>query len=358
MSDDKIDSIAAVVVGGGPAGLMAAEALAEAGAASRSVRRHALGRAQVPARRQGRPEPHARRAAAGIHRNATARGRRRWRAGCESLSPTALRDWAAGLGIETFVGSSGRVFPQDLKAAPLLRAWLHRLRERGVVFHMRHRWLGWSRRPVRCASRHLAANGPSPRRRDRAGAGRRQLARAWAPTAPGCPGSPTRGVDCGAAAARQLRFRRRPGARICASASPASRSSRWRLRFDGRFERQGEFVLTDYGIEGSLVYAASGLLRDAIERDGRATLTLDLLPAFDAGACGARSRAPARLAQPVHAPEEPARPGRREGGAAARVAAARGAGRPVAAGRRDQGPAADRSRRRGRSTKRSAAPAA
>ncbi len=61
-----------------------------------------------------------------------------------SFTPTDLRDWAQGLGIETFVGTSGRVFPTDMKAAPLLRAWLHRLRQAGVRFHMRHRWQGWT----------------------------------------------------------------------------------------------------------------------------------------------------------------------------------------------------------------------
>ena len=60
-----------------------------------------------------------------------------------AFPPQALRDWIHGLGVETFVGTSGRVFPKEMKAAPLLRAWLHRLREQGVCFHMRHRWLGW-----------------------------------------------------------------------------------------------------------------------------------------------------------------------------------------------------------------------
>ncbi len=61
----------------------------------------------------------------------------------DEFGPEALRDWARQLGVETFVGTSGRVFPADMKAAPLLRAWLHRLRQAGVTFHMRHRWLGW-----------------------------------------------------------------------------------------------------------------------------------------------------------------------------------------------------------------------
>ena len=71
------------------------------------------------------------------------------------FGPQQLRDWAAGLGIETFVGSSGRVFPRDMKAAPLLRAWLQRLRAQGVSFHMRHRWVGWDERR-RAALRHAA----------------------------------------------------------------------------------------------------------------------------------------------------------------------------------------------------------
>ncbi|HEX5802772.1 MAG TPA: NAD(P)/FAD-dependent oxidoreductase, partial [Azospira sp.] len=64
----------------------------------------------------------------------------------DAFGPVALRDWIHGLGIDTFVGSSGRVFPADMKAAPLLRAWLHRLRNAGVRFHPRHRWLGWNER--------------------------------------------------------------------------------------------------------------------------------------------------------------------------------------------------------------------
>ena len=196
----------------------------------------------------------------------------------DELSPQALRDWAAALGIDSFVGSSGRVFPHDLKAAPLLRAWLHRLRARGVVFHMRHRWLGWDavgalrfNAPqgevlVPAQSTVLALGGASWQRLGSDGA--------WVPwlREQGVDVAPLRPANCGFEIAWSEHLRQRfAGAPI----KPV------RLRFEG-FDRQGEFVLSAYGIEGSLVYAASAWLRDAIERDGQATLTLDLLPAFDA----------------------------------------------------------------------------
>ena len=188
-----------------------------------------------------------------------------------------MREWAAGLGILTFVGSSGRVFPQDLKAAPLLRAWLHRVRERGVALHMRQRWLGWDESgALRFASAQgetavaahatvLALGGGSWARLGSDGA--------WVPwlAAAGVDVAPLRPANCGFEVAWSTHLREHfAGAPI----KPVV------LRCAG-FERQGEFVLSRYGIEGSLVYAASALLRDAIERDGHATLSLDLLPAFD-----------------------------------------------------------------------------
>ncbi len=133
------------VIGGGPAGLMAAQTAGRQAARRSTVRRHAFGRPQVPAGRQGRHEHHARRAYADF-RHALWRGRRTAAAALDAVRPAAVRDWVHGLGVDTFVGTSSRVFPTDMKAAPLLRAWLHRLREAGVQFHMRHRWLGWQRR--------------------------------------------------------------------------------------------------------------------------------------------------------------------------------------------------------------------
>ena len=267
----------AVVIGGGPAGLMAAEALAEGGAQVELFdAMPSVGRKFLLAGKGGLNLPHSEPLAGFTQRY----GERapQVAAWLQALSPQGLREWAAALGIETFVGSSGRVFPKDLKAAPLLRAWLHRLRERGVVFHMRHRWLGWSadgalrfaspqgEHSVTSAATVLALGGASWQRLGSDGA--------WLPwlRGQGADVAPLRPANCGFEIAWSEHLRQRhAGAPI----KPVA------LHFEG-FQRQGEFVLSAYGIEGSLVYAASALLRDAIERDGQATLRLDLLPAFDA----------------------------------------------------------------------------
>jgi len=268
---------AAVVIGGGPAGLMAAEALAEAGIAVELFdAMPSVGRKFLLAGKGGLNLTHGEALPGFVSRyGERAPQVSQWLA---ALSPQALRDWAAALGIDTFVGTSGRVFPKDLKAAPLLRAWLHRLRERGVVFHMRHRWLGWDgsgalrfatvqgERPVSARAVVLALGGASWQRLGSDGA--------WVPwlREQGVDVAPLRPANCGFEIAWSAHLRERfAGAPI----KPV------RLHFEG-FDRQGEFVLSAYGIEGSLVYAASKALREAIERDGRATLTLDLLPAFDA----------------------------------------------------------------------------
>jgi hypothetical protein len=271
----------AVVIGGGPAGLMAAEALVEAGVGVDLFdAMPSIGRKFLLAGKGGLNLTHSEALPAFISRYGTRAPQvARW---LDELSPQALRDWAAALGIATFVGTSGRVFPQDLKAAPLLRAWLHRLRERGVVFHMRHRWLGWADGG---ALRFAAPAGECRVQADATvlalgGASWPQLGSdaAWVPwlREAGVDVAPLRPANCGFEIAWSEHLRQRfAGAPI----KPVV------LRFAGcepPFERQGEFVLSDYGIEGSLVYAASRWLRDAIERDGQATITLDLLPAFDA----------------------------------------------------------------------------
>lgn len=267
----------AVVIGGGPAGLMAAEALSEAGLSVDVFdAMPSVGRKFLLAGKGGLNLSHGEPLPAFVARyGARSAPVARW---LDVLSPAALRDWAAGLGIETFVGTSGRVFPQDLKAAPLLRAWLHRLRERGVVFHMRHRWLGWDEagalrfasprgeRSVAARVTVLALGGASWRRLGSDGA--------WVPwlADAGVDVAPLRPANCGFEVAWSAHLREQfAGAPI----KPVT------LRCEG-FERQGEFVLSAYGVEGSLVYAASALLREAIERDGQATLQLDLLPDFDA----------------------------------------------------------------------------
>jgi uncharacterized flavoprotein (TIGR03862 family) len=284
MTDANAIAIACVI-GGGPAGLMAAEVLAESGIrVDLFDAMPSVGRKFLLAGKGGLNLTHGEVMPAFVSRyGARAPQVGHW---LDVLSPQGLRDWAAALGVRTFIGSSGRVFPQDLKAAPLLRAWLHRLRERGVVFHMRHRWLGWDEggrlrfasaageRRVMADAVVLALGGASWSRLGSDGA--------WVPwlRGLGVTVAPLRPANCGFEIGWSEHLRQRfAGAPI----KPVS------LRFES-FDRQGEFVLSEYGIEGSLVYAASALLRDAIERDGQATVMLDLLPAFD-GARVAREAA-------------------------------------------------------------------
>ena len=266
-----------VVIGGGPAGLMAAETLAAAGLPVELFdAMPSVGRKFLLAGKGGLNLTHSDE----LSRFASRYGARQPQAAqwLDALSPKALRTWAQELGVDTFVGTSGRVFPTDLKSAPLLRAWLHRLRQSGVVFHMRHRWLGWDaagalrfaspqgERSVDARATLLALGGASWQRLGSDGA--------WVPWLRelGVAVAPLRPANCGFEIAWSPHLRERfAGAPI----KPV------RLRF-GAFDKQGEFVLSAYGIEGSLVYAASASLRDAVERDGQATLTLDLLPGFDA----------------------------------------------------------------------------
>lgn len=263
----------AAVIGGGPAGLMAAEVLLAGGArvdlydAMPSVGRKFLlaGKGGLNLTHSEPDEPF----------------RQRYREACTALSPMleafggpALREWARGLGVETFIGSSGRVFPTDLKAAPLLRAWLHRLREAGLRTHMRHRWRGWTAdgaldfgdEAVRPDVTVLALGGASWARLGSDGA--------WVPAlcSQGVAVTPLRPANCGFDRAApwsdflRQRWAGQPVKPVVAS---------W-----GDHRQQGEFVLTDTGVEGSLVYAFSAELREAIAREGRATWTLDLLPDF------------------------------------------------------------------------------
>jgi uncharacterized flavoprotein (TIGR03862 family) len=274
---------AVAVVGGGPAGLMAAEALADAGVAVHLFdAMPSVGRKFLLAGIGGLNLTHSEALSTFVQRY----GQRQTQVApwLDSLSPAALRAWAAALGVETFVGTSGRIFPMDLKAAPLLRAWLHRLRARGVVFHMRHRWCGWRDDGALVFDSPQGALDVEPIATLLAlgGASWPQLGAdgAWVPwlQAAGADVAPLKPANCGFDVTPpwsehlRLRFAGAPIKPVV-------------LRFDGlepTFERQGEFVLSAYGIEGSLAYAASAAIRDAIEADGRATLTLDLLPDFDA----------------------------------------------------------------------------
>ncbi|MDO8960430.1 MAG: TIGR03862 family flavoprotein, partial [Rhodocyclaceae bacterium] len=131
-----------IIIGGGPAGLMAAEVLSQAGVRVEVYdAMPSVGRKFLMAGKSGLNLTHAEDFATFVSRYG---GKRDWvTPWLDDFGPETLRGWARGLGVGTFVGSSGRVFPTDMKAAPLLRAWLHRLRATGVRFHMRQRWLGW-----------------------------------------------------------------------------------------------------------------------------------------------------------------------------------------------------------------------
>ncbi len=272
----------AVVIGGGPAGLMAAEVLAQAGVAVELFdAMPSVGRKFLLAGKGGLNLTHSEPIEPFVARYGAARTRvAAWLA---ELGPQDLRAWAEGLGVDTFVGSSGRVFPTDMKAAPLLRAWLHRLRTSGVRLHMRHRWLGWAEagtvphalrfatpegeRVVRARAVVLALGGASWARLGSDGA--------WVPwlAERGIDIAPLRPSNCGFDVARwsghlRERFAGAPLKNVA-------------LRC-GEFAQRGEFVLTATGIEGSLVYAASAALREAIAANGRALAQIDLLPDRDA----------------------------------------------------------------------------
>jgi len=201
------------------------------------------------------------------------------------LGPQSLRDWAQTLGIATFVGSSGKVFPEAMKAAPLLRAWLHRLREDGVRFHMRHRWQGDGLRADANGQHALSFNTPQGLVTCHADAVLLALGGAsWARLGSdgvwvgplsevGASVAPLRPANCGFDLAWSPHI---------AEKYAGSPLKNVRLRFDGDgqapFDRLGECVLTATGLEGSLVYAASARLRETLLAQGRCDITLDLLP--------------------------------------------------------------------------------
>jgi uncharacterized flavoprotein (TIGR03862 family) len=267
------------VIGGGPAGLMAAETLSGAGVAVDLYdTMPSAGRKFLLAGRGGlnltHSEPSALFRARFPGREAEVG---RW---LDGFDAQALRAWAHGLGVETFVGSSGRVFPREMKAAPLLRAWLHRLRAAGVRFHMRHRWLGWDAqgRDLQFAAPAgqvgagvdatlLALGGASWKRLGSDGA--------WLPVlrAAGVDVAPLVPANCGFDAIWSAHFRDRHAGRPVKTVAGSCTAP------DGRvLQRQGEFVVTETGVEGGLIYALSAPLRDSIAAQGAATLYLDLAP--------------------------------------------------------------------------------
>ena len=194
----------------------------------------------------------------------------------------ALRDWASGLGVDTYVGSSGRVFPVDRKAAPLLRGWVRRLKEQGVRLHVNHRWTGWTGDG---ALRFTTEGGPVEVRADAVvlalgGGSWPQLGSDGAWVAPlqarGVDIAPLRPANCGFDVDWTPFFAQRN-----AGAALKPVIAHWIDPAGQAHSLQGECVASEYGIEGSLVYALSADLREAIDRDGHAMLWLDLVPGRD-----------------------------------------------------------------------------
>ncbi|WP_368744509.1 NAD(P)/FAD-dependent oxidoreductase [Desertibaculum subflavum] len=274
------------MIGGGPAGLMAAEMLAEHGIsvdlydAMPSAGRKFLmaGRGGLNITHTDPPEKFLARYGARAPRIAPL---------LAGFGPDELRAWVHRLGIKTFVGTSGRVFPAEMKAAPLLRAWLHRLRGAGVRFHMRHRWQGLEQADHGIRLSFATPEGDKEARADvvvlALGGGswpKLGADAAWLPVLQslGIAIAPLRPANCGFDTDWSEHFRTR------FAGQPVKR-----VAIDGR---QGEFVVTAAGVEGSLVYALSAGLRDAIEAEGSVTVALDLVP----------EREPARLAEALSRP--------------------------------------------------------
>ena len=260
------------IVGGGPAGLMAAEVLSARGHAVTVLEAMpTIGRKFLLAGKSGLNITHSEPYARFAERFGAANGR--LRAALDAFTPDDLRAWAAGLGTETFVGTSGRVFPTVMKASPLLRAWRARLEGQGVDIRVRHRWRGFAPGGLLVETPEgevtmgfdavlLALGGASWPRLGSDAAWVEGLAGQGVGIAPFRPANC--GFDVDWSAFLVERFAGAPVKGVTARSAAGTIS--------------GEFVLSKTGIEGSLVYAHAAVLRDALERDGAATLLIDLAP--------------------------------------------------------------------------------
>ena len=276
MTQNSASSSAHVaIIGGGPAGLMAAEVLSQAG-----IRvdlydgMPSVGRKFLLAGVGGMNITHSEAYPAFLSRYAE-------RAPqiaplLRSFDADALCTWIHDLGIETFIGSSGRVFPTDMKAAPLLRAWLKRLRDSGVVIHTRHRWLGWDEHgalridspegeiTVKPDATLLALGGGSWSRLGSDGAWMLALEQHGVGLAPLQPS------NCG--------FEVQAWSELMVSKFAGAPLKNIAIGLNDDVPRLGECVITATGIEGSLIYALSAPIREAINQYGAAVVHIDLLP--------------------------------------------------------------------------------
>ncbi|WFU14160.1 TIGR03862 family flavoprotein [Bradyrhizobium sp. CB3481] len=266
------------IIGAGPAGLMAAEVLAQGGAAVTVYdAMPSAGRKFLMAGRGGLNLTHSEPLPQFLARYREALPH--LRAAIEAFPPQALRDWSETLGQETFVGSSGRVFPKAFKASPLLRAWLRRLDSLGARLALRHRWTGWDEQGrlrfetpdgahiVDIRATVLALGGASWPRLGSDGAWAEILA------AKGVKVSPLRPANSGFTVAWSDIFRDRFEGQPLKGVALTS----------GQATVRGEAIITRAGIEGGAVYALSAELRETILRDGRATLNIALRPDAETG---------------------------------------------------------------------------
>ncbi|NKK68537.1 TIGR03862 family flavoprotein [Rhizobium leguminosarum] len=260
------------IIGGGPAGLAAAELLSRSGhTVTVYDAMPTFARKFLLAGKSGLNITHSEDYARFTTRFGAASAR--LRPALDAFTPDDIRDWAAGLGTETFVGSSGRVFPKVMKASPLLRAWLKRLEAQGTAVRTRHRWTGFAedgyvfetpegRSIVHCDAALLALGGASwPRLGSDA---------SWLPwlSERGVEIDAFRPANCGFVVGWSGSFSERFAGEPVKSVTATSEA--------GTFS--GEFVITESGIEGSLIYAHTASLRDRLLNHGSAALTFDLAP--------------------------------------------------------------------------------
>lgn len=269
------------IIGGGPAGLMAAEVLCQGGVKVNLYESMpSVGRKFLMAGKGGMNITHAEPLQDFMQRYGTRQ--QQIAPLLHIMPPDALRGWIHAMGIETFVGSSGRVFPREMKAAPLLRTWLHQLRQAGVSIHVRHRWLGWNQnntlrfatadgeKSIHADAVILALGGGSWARLGSDGA--------WIPILEqrGIAVAPLQPANCGFNVNWSEHFSSR------FAGEPVKTVTLFHTDLSGAIQhKQGELMITREGIEGGLIYAMSAGIRDKISASGNAVVYLDLLPDRD-----------------------------------------------------------------------------